>query len=134
MIKISNYYTMRFLKCIHIFAMLLWCSGAASIILLDGASTLSAEIETLFSTYFVRPGVFGLVATGLVYTLFTNFTCKQRWIRAKWIITFATALSGIVILSTPLENMIKTLLMLTLVVISVYHIPKNKSVNRTSKN
>ncbi|MBO5366367.1 MAG: hypothetical protein J6A39_07065, partial [Peptococcaceae bacterium] len=57
---------------------------------------------------------------------FTSFSGKQRWVRAKWMVTFATALSGIFIASVPMADMMKVILMTALVVISVYHLPKNK--------
>jgi hypothetical protein len=66
----------------------------------------------------------------MIYTLFTGFSCKQRWVRTKWIVTFATALSGVFIASVPMADLVKVVLMVALVIISVYHLPKNK-VKRT---
>ena len=128
--KLTNYYAMRGLKCIHLLATIFWCGGSLTAMLLNYTVGLSANIENILHIYLIRPGIWLLIATGFIYTLFTNFSCKQNWIRAKWLVTFATALSGVFIVSAPLENLTKIFLMLTLVVISVYHLPKNK-VKRT---
>ena len=124
--KLTNYYAMRGLKCIHLLATIFWCGGSLTAMLLNYTVGLSANIENILHIYLIRPGIWLLIATGFIYTLFTNFSCKQNWIRAKWLVTFATALSGVFIVSAPLENLTKIFLMLTLVVISVYHLPKNK--------
>ena len=126
MIKITNYYTMRLLKCIHLIATILWCGGTAVTMLLHYTVGLPSNIETILHLYLSRPGIWSLIATGFIYTLFTNFTCKQLWIRAKWIATMTTALSGVLIASIPMADMVKACLMIALIVISVYHIPKNK--------
>ena len=128
--KLTNYYAMRGLKCLHLLATIFWCGGSLTAMLLNYTVGLSANIENILHIYLIRPGIWLLIATGFIYTLFTNFSCKQNWIRAKWLVTFATALSGVFIVSAPLENLTKIFLMLTLVVISVYHLPKNK-VKRT---
>ena len=124
--KLTNYYAMRGLKCIHLLATIFWCGGSLTAMLLNYTVGLPANIENTLHIYLIRPGIWILIATGFIYTLFTNFSCKQRWIQAKWLVTFATALSGVFIVSAPLENLTKIFLMLTLVVISVYHLPKNK--------
>lgn len=128
--KLTNYYALRGLKCIHLIATVLWCGGSIAAMLLYYTGSLSANVETVLHTYLIRPGICALIATGIIYTLFTSFSCKQRWVRAKWMVTFATALSGVFIASAPLANMTKIILMAALVVISVYHLPKNK-VKRT---
>lgn len=129
MTRITNYYTMRFLKCVHLFATVLWCGGTIVSTLLQYTTELSAETEAILHLYLIRPGIWTLLATGFIYTLFTSFNCKQYWVRAKWLVTMATALSGIIIASVPLADTIKLILMLALIVVSVYHIPKNKSVH-----
>ena len=126
MIKITNYYTMRLLKCFHLIATILWCGGTAVTMLLQHTIGLPVQIETILHLYLIRPGIWSLIATGFIYTLFTNFTCKQHWVRTKWIVTFATALSGVFIASASVADMVKIVLMVALVIISVYHLPKNK--------
>ena len=128
--KLTNYYALRGLKCIHLLATVLWCGGSIAAMLLYYTEGLSASVETVLHTYLIRPGIWTLLATGAIYTLFTNFSCKQRWVRTKWIVTMATALSGVFIASVPMADMAKAILMVVLVVISVYHLPKNK-VKRT---
>lgn len=130
MYKLTNYYALRGLKCLHLLATIFWCGGTLTAMLLNYTVGLPANIENTLHIYLIRPGIWLLIATGFIYTLFTNFSCKQRWIQAKWLVTFATAFSGVFIVSAPLENLTKIFLMLTLVVISVYHLPKNK-VKRT---
>ena len=128
--KLTNYYALKGLKCIHLLATVLWCGGSIAAMLLYYTEGLSTTVETVLHTYLIRPGIWTLIATGMIYTLFTGFSCKQRWVRTKWIVTFATALSGVFIASAPMANLVKLALMVALVVISVYHLPKNK-VKRT---
>ena len=128
--KLTNYYALKGLKCIHLLATVLWCGGSLAAMLLYYTEGLSTSVETVLHTYLIRPGIWTLIATGMIYTLFTSFSCKQRWVRTKWIVTFATALSGVFIASVPMADLVKAILMVTLVVISVYHLPKNK-VKRT---
>ena len=129
--KLTNYYALKGLKCIHLLATVLWCGGSIAAMLLYYTEGLSASVETVLHTYLIRPGIWTLIATGVIYTLFTSFSCKQRWVRTKWIVTFATALSGVFIASVPMADLVKVVLMVALVVISVYHLPKNK-VKRTT--
>ena len=129
--KLTNYYALRGLKCVHLLATVLWCGGSIAAMLLYYTIGLSTTVETVLHTYLIRPGIWTLIATGMIYTLFTGFSCKQRWVRAKWIVTLATALSGVFIASAPMADMTKMILMAALVVISVYHLPKNK-VKRTA--
>ena len=128
--KLTNYYALKGLKCIHLLATVLWCGGSIASMLLYYTEGLSASVETVLHTYLIRPGIWTLIATGVIYTLFTSFSCKQRWVRTKWIVTFATALSGVFIASVPMADLVKVVLMVALVIISVYHLPKNK-VKRT---
>ena len=129
MARINSYYTLRLLKCVHLIATILWCGGTLVTMLLHYTAGLSAETEAILHLYLIRPGIWSLIATGFLYTLFTSFNCKLYWIRAKWLITMATALSGVIIASVPLADTAKLLLMLTLVIVSVYHLPKNKLVH-----
>ena len=128
--KLTNYYALKGLKCIHLLATVLWCGGSLAAMLLYYTEGLSTTVETVLHTYLIRPGIWTLIATGIIYTLFTGFSCKQRWVRTKWIVTFATALSGVFIASVPMADLVKVVLMVALVIISVYHLPKNK-VKRT---
>ena len=128
--KLTNYYALKGLKCVHLLATVLWCGGSLAAMLLYYTEGLSTSVEIVLHTYLIRPGIWTLIATGMIYTLFTGFSCKQRWVRTKWIVTFTTALSGVFIASVPMADLVKAILMVTLVVISVYHLPKNK-VKRT---
>ena len=128
--KLTNYYALRGLKCVHLLATVLWCGGSIAAMLLYYTEGLSTTVETVLHTYLIRPGIWTLIATSVIYTLFTSFSCKQRWVRTKWVVTFATALSDVFIASVPVADLVKVVLMVTLVVISVYHLPKNK-VKRT---
>ncbi len=128
--KLTNYYALKGLKCIHLLATVLWCGGSIAAMLLYYTEGLSASVETVLHTYLIRPGIWTLIATGIIYTSFTGFSCKHRWVRTKWVVTFATALSGVFIASVPMADLVKVVLMVALVIISVYHLPKNK-VKRT---
>ena len=101
--KLTNYYALKGLKCIHLLATVLWCGGSIVAMLLYYTEGLSTSVETVLHTYLIRPGIWTLIATGMIYTLFTGFSCKQRWVRTKWIVTFATALSGVFIASVPTD-------------------------------
>ena len=124
--KLTNYYALLGLKCLHLLATVLWCGGTIAAILLHYTVALTSDAESILHLYLIRPGIWTLIITGAIYTLFTNFSCKQRWIRAKWVITFATAITGMLIASVPIEDFVKLLLMTILLLISVYHFPKNK--------
>ena len=128
--KLTNYYALKGLKCIHLLATVLWCGGSIAAMLLYYTAGLPANVETALHVYLIRPGIWTLIATGVIYTLFTSFSCKQRWVRTKWIVTFATALSGVFIASVAMADLVKAVLMIALIIISVYHLPKNK-VKRT---
>ena len=128
--KLTNYYALKGLKCIHLLATVLWCGGSLAAMLLYYTEGLSTSVEIVLHTYLIRPGIWTLIATGVIYTLFTSFSCKQHWVRTKWIVTFTTALSGVFIASVPMADLVKVVLMVALIVISVYHLPKNK-VKRT---
>ena len=126
MLKLSNYYALRSLKCLHLAATVLWCGGSIAAMLLTYTVGLTSNIENILHMYLIRPGIWALIATGIIYTVCTNFSYKQRWVRTKWIVTFATALSGVIIASAPLADAIKLCLMALLIIISVCHLPKNK--------
>ena len=124
--KLTNYYALKGLKCVHLLATVLWCGGSIATMLLYYTAGLPANMETVLRLYLIRPSIWTLIATGVIYTLFTGFSCKQRWVRTKWMVTFATALSGVFIASVPMADLVKAVLMVALLIISVYHLPKNK--------
>ncbi len=130
MYKLSNYYALRGLKCMHLLATILWCGGSMAIMLLTYTVGLPSDIEAILHMYLIRPGIWALIATGAIYTVCTQFSCKHRWVRAKWMVTFATALSGVIIASALVADVTKAILMAALIVISVYHLPKNKAKQR----
>ena len=90
MLKLSNYYALRSLKCLHLAATVLWCGGSIAAMLLTYTVGLTSNIENVLHMYLIRPGIWALIDTGVIYTVCTNFSYKQRWVRTKWIVTFAT--------------------------------------------
>ena len=79
MLKLSNYYALRSLKCLHLAATVLWCGGSIAAMLLTYTVGLTSNIENVLHMYLIRPGIWALIATGVIYTVCTNFSCKQRW-------------------------------------------------------
>ena len=45
--KLTNYYALRGLQCIHLIATVLWCGGSIAAMLLYYTGSLSANVETV---------------------------------------------------------------------------------------
>ena len=93
----------RWLKSFHLVAVSCWIGGAVSLILLyfikaginDGGTLygINRSIHHVDIAVVVIPGAFGCLATGLVYSLFTNWGFfRHGWLIYKWIITVAAIL------------------------------------------
>ncbi|HEX2966602.1 MAG TPA: DUF2269 family protein [Syntrophorhabdaceae bacterium] len=105
---------MRWLKFFHLIAVSSWIGGCIALLFLyflktdvsDGSILygINQSIHHVDMWVVVMPGAFGCLATGLVYSLFTNWGFfKHIWIVLKWIITLAAIVSGTVLLG-PWEN------------------------------
>lgn len=96
---------LKWLKSFHLIAVSCWIGGAVSLILLyfikagvnDGGILygINRSIHHVDIAVVVIPGAFGCLATGLVYSLFTNWGFfRHGWLIYKWIITVAAILFG----------------------------------------
>lgn len=92
------------LKAFHIFFISLWIGAVSCIILLTftkGYVTNGNELWVvnksikLIDDIIIIPCAFGVIITGIMFSLLTNWGFfRHKWITAKYIITFITALSG----------------------------------------
>ena len=62
MYKLTNYYALRGLKCLHLLATIFWCGGTLTAMLLNYTVGLSANIENILHIYLIRPGIWLLIA------------------------------------------------------------------------
>jgi uncharacterized membrane protein len=102
------------LKFFHLIAVSSWIGGCVALLLLYFLKTgiwdgnilygINQSIHHVDIWVVVTPGAFGCLATGLVYSLFSNWGFfKHLWITLKWIITLVGIISGTVLLG-PWEN------------------------------
>ena len=100
MLKMSSQ-AQKWLKSFHIYAACVWigCATVLSIVMLKIDPKSGAELYGVLSTldfidlYILVPGAMGILVSGLVYSVWTNWGWfKHKWIMVKWII----CLSGIV--------------------------------------
>jgi uncharacterized membrane protein len=96
---------LKWLKCFHLIAVSCWVGGAVSLILLyflksgvtDGGVLygINQSIHHVDKMVVVIPGAFGCLATGLIYSSFSNWGFfKHTWLIFKWIVTVAAILFG----------------------------------------
>ncbi len=93
----------RRLKCIHQICACLWVGGAVSLTLMnflmipaDGAALYGIHLAMKFiDDFIIIPGAVGLLLSGLVYSVFTNWGwIRHTWIAAKWIINIYGVVFG----------------------------------------
>lgn len=94
----------RWLKIIHLVFAGMWIGGALSMLVVmlfgtydssGGAMEASSVALKRIDDFVVIPGAIGLLLTGLVYSVWTNWGfVKFRWIITKWILTVAMVLFG----------------------------------------
>jgi uncharacterized membrane protein len=96
---------LKWLKSFHLIAVSCWVGGAVSLILLYFLKNGVAEDGVLYGinrsihhvdmAVVVIPGAFGCLATGLIYSLFSDWGFfKHTWLIFKWIITVTAILFG----------------------------------------
>ena len=93
----------RRLKCIHLICACLWVGGAVSLTLMN-FFMIPADTAALYGIhrsmkfiddFIIIPGAMGLLLSGLVYSLFTNWGWfSHSWITAKWIINIYGVVFG----------------------------------------
>ena len=85
----------RWLKGLHVFFACLWIGAGVCLLLMqmglgatDGNMLYGIDVSMKFIDDFVIiPGALGILITGILYALFTNWGWfKHRWITVKWII------------------------------------------------
>lgn len=86
----------KWLKCLHLVCVCMWVGGAVTLVLmnffmsiLSGPELHAANSAKVFVDYYmIIPGANGCLATGLVYSIFTNWGWfKHNWVSVKWAIT-----------------------------------------------
>ena len=93
----------KWLKSIHVIFACLWVGGAMALTVMnfamkagDGMELYGINLSMKFIDYFIIiPGAVGLLLTGLVYSVFTNWGwLKHNWIIVKWIINLFGVICG----------------------------------------
>jgi len=93
----------RILKIIHLMFFISWIGGGTGLIFLMfiAQPAVPDDIYMKFRSmqviddYIIIPGALGSLATGLVYSLWTNWGFfRHRWLTVKWILTIAQILFG----------------------------------------
>jgi len=96
---------LRWLKGFHLIAVSCWIGGAVALLLLyflkDGVTDggvlygINQSIHHVDMAVVVIPGAFGCLATGLIYSIWSNWGFfKHNWLIFKWSITIAAILFG----------------------------------------
>ena len=96
----------KILKIFHILFAIMWIGGALALILSlcflhpttpEGYYLRSISVK-LFDYFLIIPGAIGLLITGLIYGIWTNWGFfKHKWIIVKWILIVAQTILGITI-------------------------------------
>lgn len=105
----------RWLKILHLLFAAAWVGGAFALVLgqYAKASLVDAEDQYAFIACLkliddavIIPGALGSLATGLLYSLFTQWGfVKYRWVAVKWVLTVALILFGTFYLGPWLNGM-----------------------------
>lgn len=114
------------MKAVHILAAIAWGGGAFAMQALHAMHTLTldenvkgiiGQCSYFIDTWVVMPGLFGCIATGLFYSIFTAFGFfRFLWIIYKWIITINACFWGLIFWSSLGNQLIDWL--------KVYHLEK----------
>lgn len=85
--KMMNPKWMKLLKVFHLLGMALLCIGllGTSLVLLQQEP--DGQLLAWLQTGFMRSGGIFVMATGLIYNIFTRYGFKRRWILGKWVVT-----------------------------------------------
>lgn len=93
----------KWLKGFHIFFGCLWAGAAVCLVLTqagisatDGKMLYGIDVTRKFiDDFIIIPGAIGSLATGLIYSIFTNWGFfKHNWITVKWIINIGGVIFG----------------------------------------
>lgn len=85
--KMMNPKWMKLLKVFHLLGMALLCIGllGTSLVLLQQEP--DEQLLAWLQTGFMSSGGLFVMATGLIYNIFTRYGFKRRWILGKWVVT-----------------------------------------------
>ena len=85
--KMMNPKWMKLLKVFHLLGMALLCIGllGTSLVLLQQEP--DEQLLAWLQTGFMSSGGIFVMATGLIYNIFTRYGFKRRWILGKWVVT-----------------------------------------------
>lgn len=95
---------LKYVKLFHLLFAIAWIGGAMSMMLLlftpsgntPQAMQMKANVFKLIDTWLIIVGAYGILLTGLVYSIMTNWGfLKHGWITAKWILTIIMIALGI---------------------------------------
>jgi hypothetical protein len=93
----------KWLKCLHVFTACLWVGGTLTLFLMmfvmrggDGAVVYGEDLAFKFvDDFVVIPGAIGLLATGIVYSVFTKWGWfRHTWIVVKWCVNLFGVILG----------------------------------------
>ncbi len=93
----------KILKIVHLLLAVMWIGGGLAMILLLLTTSPQESHEMymrslalkLIDDWLIIPGAIGILLTGIVYGIWTNWGFfKQRWLTVKWILALFMVLSG----------------------------------------
>ena len=112
-IKKLNPQAVKILKMVHILFAFSWTIGALALCLAlfitypqtGDELYMRSRILQIIDDYLIVWGAMGALVTGLVYSVWTNWGFfKHNWIIVKWILIILQILTGMFVLSTPLNE------------------------------
>lgn len=118
--KITNPKWMKRLKLLHLLGTMLLCTGLLGASAAWLAPEPDQQLIAFFTLQFTRNGGILLLATGLIYNLFTGYGFKRLWIVLKWIATVLLIAVSVGLRSSALVLPIQLALLAVIMVLSVY--------------
>lgn len=103
----------KILKMLHIFFAFCWIVGGLALCLLifitfpesGDELYMRSRILQIVDDYFIIYGAIGVLITGLIYSIWTNWGFfKHNWISVKWIMTILQILFGTFVLGPCINN------------------------------
>jgi hypothetical protein len=93
----------KWLKAIHVTLACAWVGAGVSLVIMQFALTATGGQELygidrakkFIDDFIIIPGAFGMLITGLIYSLFTPWGFfKHNWVTVKWVINVGGILFG----------------------------------------
>lgn len=98
----------KWLKGFHVLLAGIWIGAGLSIMAVSIVGEQIAEISpqylivsaVIIDEYVIFPAALGVIVTGLIYSLFTNWGFFiYYWVTVKWILTLSAFLLGVIVLN-----------------------------------